>query len=491
MQAIKTNVQMQSNMVGSIKGYIASRGNVKPLNCLCEFIDNSLSAGATEIKVVVKRRAMLEVIDNGCGTPNPEKILSPFISDAMDPTSKYGIGAAGSAIMLSGWGKCIAESVTSNGLLSRCLMDWEPYVSKKTGDIEITQIETIEDSGLPCGTALRIETTNTPKKQLVKPFEIIDKLAFLYAAALRKGVRIVLVSDHETNEVKPYEPPKLKHVVRKVIQHKEWGRIEARVGIVAEGLANPYQGFNVYWGKRILVSNEPGPCAMRDASSNRIYGEVFLDHASFPHVNTFKDGFTSEFDQDELWEWLADEFAQVIDKAKSEMDTLQFNVLNKAVQDAIQDIFGFEIGKEKRVKPKESRPGAVEPAESGKKRKTAEKIHDQGDVVKRDNGKGMPLKVKVVSDATIGTVFLIKETSRFWEVAYNPDLIPSEWKKNKTAFAYTIAASVAAKCKINELQNPSGQKTLPFSGDFEEILTRLIGSMRPEKPQPAKAVALA
>lgn len=491
MQETKTNVQMQYNYVGSIRGYIASRDNVKPLNCLCEFIDNSLSAGSTRIRIAVKRNTMLEIVDNGCGTPCPELILTPFDSTPMDATSKYGIGAAGSAIMLSGWGKCVAESVTNYGVFARCVMDWSPYLDKKSGDIEITQMESFDAIGMVQGTTLRIDTTSAPKKHLVKPFEIIDKLGFLYAAALRKGVKIVLVSDHETNEVKPYDPPKLKHTVKKVMQHKDWGRIEARVGIVADGLANPYQGFNIYWGKRILVSNEPGPCAVRDASSNRIYGEVFLDHETFPHVNTFKDGFTSEFDQDELWEWLSTEFANVIDKAKAEMETLQFNVLNKAVQDAIQEIFGVEVGKERRVKPKETKMGAVEPVTSGKKRKTAEKIHQDGDVVKRGSIRGTPLKVKVVSDSTIGTLFLIKETARFWEVAYNPDLIPSEWKKNRTAFAYTVAASVAAKCKINELQNPNGQKTLPFDGDFEYILTRLIGSMNKEKQQGKKALSLA
>lgn len=472
MIAIETAIPMEINPIGAIRAYVASRSDVKPLNGFCEFIDNSLSAEATEITIRLTRKKW-QIIDNGRGTSEPEAILSPFVSKAMDSTSRYGVGAACSAIILTRWGLCEVETVTQDGQQFKCVMDWSRYVQERTGRIDLTELSQTEHEG-PSGTAITLDVSKAAWKPRIN--EIVDKLQFLYAAALRKGTRIRIETEKDQHDLAPWNPPKLKHSSKKVLMHPEWGRIEARVGIVASDHANPYAGFNIYWGKRILIDGEAGPCAIRDASSNRIYGEVFLDHDSFGYVNTYKDGFSPQFDQDELWKYLADEFAEVIEKAKTETMTIEHEILSRKAEDTLNRMLGVDVGKEKRERNQDTQKGTVTPANTGTKRKTAEKIHDIGDVVRRDTIKGFPMRSKLVPDTSLEYVITAKYNTRFWEVFYNPDKLPDVAKKNHELLA-VLACTIISNAwdKMSE-RDEAGQKLLPFQGAFEEILTRLLST---------------
>lgn len=463
---------MEHNLAGAIRAFVASRSDIKPIHGFCEFIDNSLSAGASNIEIRIDGKKW-SVTDDGCGTLYPDVILTPFVSRAMDATSRYGVGAACSIIILSHWGRCEVDTVTGDGVRSVCVMDWSKYDGVSTGDVELTSLMT-EPSDLPQGTTIRIDVSNASWKPRLG--ELVDKLQFLYAGALRSDVRIVLKKDGETIELVPWPAPKLKKSLRKSLVHPEWGKVQARIGIVADGVANPHAGINLYWGKRILLDSDPTMFSMRDVGSARAYGEVFLDHTTFHHVNTAKDGFSPNFDSESLWTWLAEEFSEIIDAAATEAVQIQSTLFNVKVQGTLDKLMGIDTGKEKRKKSADPTAGTVKPTETGRKRATAEQIHDVGDVVRRSSVKGLPFRTVLVADETMDTVIKAVYSPKFWECRYNPSLLNADMRDIAEVLAYSIFGFIAREWERITSTDSRGQRLLPFAGDYTEIFTSIAAS---------------
>jgi hypothetical protein len=471
-------MKIDMNQVGAVRAYV-QRAVINIGQGLCEFIDNSLSAGASVIKIEFLN-GILEISDNGCGTLNPEFILTPFKSYGMDATSKYGVGAACSVIVLSDWGECVATSSTGDGNSKTCIMNWGSYKSKVEGDIELTRVTSIRDSSSP-GTLVSLEF---PK---IVPNDRHDRnkkdIAFRYSTALRNGVQIHYNVKGRTEALQPWNPPELSKKEKQVINHPQFGRIELLCGIVKAGHKNEHPGFNVYWGKRILIEQESGPCAVHEASTSRIYGEIILDHNKFPHVNTLKDGFNNDFDPTELWEEVAELFKDLLIAAKTEGVSMELEVLSRKASEYINGALGGgDTGKEKRDKQPVPSRGPEESEKTERTRKTAEKVSGSGDVKPRNRARGLPMRIKLTPNTTLDESFKCQYNAKFWDVQYNPDRIPKQILKSETLGIFSlscIAQSWAKKCEVDE----KGNMTLPNFGNnsFEMVLTGFLQALMQQK----------
>lgn len=471
-------MKMQPDMLSCLRSYVG-RAKIKPIQGLCEFIDNSLSAGSKTVKIVFHEH-LIEVIDDGKGTKTPDDILTPFKSNGMDSTSKYGIGAAGCAVVLSDWGRCVASSSTGSGSLKTCIMDWEPYHLKTKGDVEITQMLT-EKSNRSTGTTIIIDFQRL--LSIDQHRKHIEEIEFRYSTSLRRGTVITYSFKGKETVLKPWNPPELSKKETHVINHPQFGRIELLCGIVKAGHKNEHPGFNVYWGKRILIEQESGPCAVYEASTSRIYGEIILDHNKFPHVNTLKDGFNNDFDPSELWEQIAERFKDMLIAAKTEGVSMELEVLSRKASDYINGVFGsVDLGKEKRERQPVPSRGPENSEKTEKTRKTAEKVSGSGDVRPRNKTKGLPMRINLTPNTTLDESFKCQYNAKFWDVQYNPDRIPKQILKSEILGIFSlpcIAQAWAKKCEVDE----KGNMTLPNFGNnsFELVLTGFLQALMQQK----------
>lgn len=471
-------MKIDMNQVGAVRAYV-QRAVINTGQGLCEFIDNSLSANASSIKIEFMN-GMLEISDNGCGTRNPEFILTPFKSHGMDATSKYGVGAACSVIVLSDWGRCAATSTLGDNHSNTCVMDWSSYKNRAEGDIELTEM-TSTKGAKSSGTLVSLEFPKTI------PNDRHDRhkkdIAFRYSTALRNGVTINYCVKGKTEALKPWNPPELSKKETHVINHPQFGRIELLCGIVKAGHKNEHPGFNVYWGKRILIEQESGPCAVYEASTSRIYGEIILDHNKFHHVNTLKDGFNNDFDPSELWEQIAERFKDMLIAAKTEGVSMELEVLSRKASDYINGVFGsVDLGKEKRERQPVPSRGPENSKKTEKTRKTAEKVSGSGDVRPRNKTKGLPMRINLTPNTTLDESFKCQYNAKFWDVQYNPDRIPKQILKSEILGIFSlpcIAQAWAKKCEVDE----KGNMTLPNFGNnsFELVLTGFLQALMQQK----------
>jgi len=471
-------MKMETNTLSAIRAYV-SRETIKPLQGLCEFIDNSLSAKAKTIQIVFHKR-LLEVIDDGIGTDTPEDILTPFKSKGMDCTSRYGIGAAGCAIVLSNWGRCVASSNTGKGMTKTCVMNWAAYKSTTCGDVEITQLQSSPSSYR--GTTISIDMVRQLTAEQHQ--KCMDEIAFRYSTAIRNGISITYTAKGKTETIRAWKRPELVRSEKETLIHKQLGKIELFCGIVKPGHKNERPGFNIYWGKRILIEHESGPCAIYEASTARIYGEIILDHETFPHVNTLKDGFNNDFDPSGLYQRIAERFKDILIDAKAEGIEVHLEVLSKKAAEILNSAFGEmgDKGKEKRIKQETPSQGPKNPEKTDRKRETADKVAGVGSVTSRGKQNGFPMRFKLTSNTTLDDAFKCHYNSRLWDVQFNPSLIPKETLKPQNLAVSAIFCVAQAWAKRSEVDK-KGNSFLPGFEDssFEEVVTVMLRSLTQQK----------
>lgn len=399
---------------------IMNSRSFRVIHGLCEFIDNSLSAKATEIEIQMSATEWI-VNDNGIGTENPRKIVEPFKSDAMDNTSRYGIGAATSIIHITDYGKVKIVSFTEKHVAHQ-EMDWSLYKNARSGGIEIPQ-PTFFPPVNYTGTKITMDVSRRSHKIHID--NLIEILEFRYAQALRQGVELKILKREHLYHVKPYQNPKFKTGCKahKQIQHNKFGKLDVLIGIVKDGESNPYAGFNVYWGKRILMEKQGQPAGNRNVNPNRIYSVITLDDSTFDSVNTYKDGWTlSSEDENEFWQFISDTFADLIDQAAEAVESRELAIANRQAQMLLNQMLGDSIGMEKRNSHNKTQEGTVKSTETEKKRKSAIKVADNGDV-KQKKGNGGGLKINLQPDSTQSDPWTVINCKKFWSVTYNPALL--------------------------------------------------------------------
>lgn len=471
-------MKMESNMLSAINAYIGGV-KIKTLQGLCEFIDNSLSAKAKNIKIKF-HPGLLEVIDDGVGTDFPEDILTPFKSRGMDSTSMYGVGAAGCIIVLSDWGTCTVQSSTGDGVLNTCVMDWGKYRGVKSGDAEITRRHSSLGEGKGTIIAIGFARQITPDQHQ----KYIDAISFRYASALQCGISISYEVKGQVTDILPWKGPELSRSESVVFTTENIGEIEVMCGIVKAGHKNDRPGFNVYWGKRILIESESGPCEIHDTSTSRIYGTIKLDADKFRHVNTLKDGFNNNFDPNvHLWPAIANHFKDILLSSRSEGMTVQLQMLSEKAAEILNNMTGVEMGREKRDKKELPAKGPENPKQTGRQRKTAEKISGSGEATSREKKKGFPMTFKMTPSTTQEVAFKCVPLSISWDIQFNPDMLPKEMRTPYSLATSSLFCIAQAWEKRGETDS-RGNRLMPgfTEGDFETILTKLIESLAKQKP---------
>lgn len=453
--------------VRALNGFMHTR-SFRIIHGLCEFIDNSLSAKASEINITLDKEEWV-VSDNGVGTDNPRKIVEPFMSDAMDSTSRYGIGAATSIIHITNYGKVRISSFSKKHVAMQ-LMDWSRYRELRFGDIEIPQ-PTFMPPVNHTGTTITMDVTKANHKLHIE--NLIETLSFRYAQGLRMGLKLRIEKRGHEYLVEPSQTPKFKPgcKAQKVFNHPKFGIISVLLGIVKDGEPNPYAGFNVYWGKRILLEKQGQPAGNRGVSPSRIYSVITLDDNTFNSVNTYKDGWTlSSEEEDEFWHFISDNFSDLIEKAAEAGQSCELAIANKQAQMVLNQMLGDSVGMEKRNSQNKSKEGTVVSSETENKRRSAVKVANDGNV-KQKSGNGGGLKINLQPDVTQTNPWSIVNCKRFWSATYNPQLLLQGTNKPEAiaAQAYTLV--------IIQASDPDNG-FLPLEGDPVTRLNQALSEAR-------------
>jgi hypothetical protein len=465
-------VLMQINPIGLIRSNVQQKRQ-KPIQGLCEFIDNSLSAGATAIDLFWIGK-LLEIIDNGIGTDRPDIILTPAISRPIDPTSKYGMGAAMSAIILSQWGNITVASTDYSKNTYSCKMDWSKYRDRQEGEVRIGEVKREKSNSQSTGTVITISDAKKIPKDAHDA--IISGISFRYASAIRAGVKINYrhsASPKSTPTVitiPAWERPKMSYSRTAFVDMGGiLGKVEVFCGIV-DG-KNEKPGFNSYWGKRILKERDSGPCEIAGVSTANIYGEIMLDHAKFPYVNVTKDDFSNDYDPDSFYSLIAKEFSDVFEKAKTEGETIEIRNLSDEVSNDLTSLLGGS--KEKRDRSgQENQNDSPIATHTGIERLSASKLHKTGRI--GNSREKFPLQVRITPTRSIEVSVRADMGRVAWDIQWNPDLFP-HGEKDKGSL-YISALGAMSKTLADRLRcERNGQLNISFTDiSYEGIFTRLV-----------------
>ena len=223
---------------------------------LGELVDNALDAGARTITIEFgredeeddeERRNWLEVIDDGCGCDGVARMLKQGLHAPHTTTAlgRYGVGLKHAAIWIADVLKL--KSVTDSTQIIATL-DWKELASRPDGKWIIPG-DTASVDGKPTGTVLSFWGLI----RRVPPAEPLARaLGYLFAPALRSGIKIAITARSKTFSVTPYTPPLLDPEILYESTIEGAGAYQLHAGLVPQDEPNPHFGFNVGFGHRQL-----------------------------------------------------------------------------------------------------------------------------------------------------------------------------------------------------------------------------------------------
>lgn len=343
---------------------------------LGELCDNSFDAGATQIDISFGPGARLQVKDNGNGCDDVLGMISigHHMKQATTRSGRYGIGLKESACWM--WGELLIQT-THNGVTYGARVDWETLANKDRFLVP-SPTTSAANPGDPKGTLLTFRNIT----RSVGSYErLIDDIGYRFAPALWAGARIFV--DHPSPKkrqhraCKAWEPPaNMEGVVDCRFEIGGKG-VHLRAGFIPTGTTCFKVGFTYCLGHRVIED----ACGLGAGglSYARVCGVVTL--ADEWGVSKNKTDITDE-DRDALADAVFARCKHLLERSASESDDIYNTEFNQDISARLQAIFSTRKRKEKRESPK-NKSGAVEPKNSGRKRRTARKTQD-GDGIEAD-----------------------------------------------------------------------------------------------------------
>jgi hypothetical protein len=230
------------------------RQNMSWHDMLGELIDNSLDAGATQIKVTFGRNATLEVSDNGIGCHDLRSMLTigRHVHHSTTVLGQYGVGLKDVTCTL--WCALQIESVRG-GIIMRAVYD--PPGIVKNGHWRVPLPKFGDAGDRPRGTTLRFNKIGMTPPNMQ---ELANKIGFTFSPALRDGKQIVIEHVGKSRNAKPivckaYEWPLLDNKIEDAFE-VDGKHVRLWCGIVKNGEPNPKYGFTLMRGHRVIRDNE-------------------------------------------------------------------------------------------------------------------------------------------------------------------------------------------------------------------------------------------
>lgn len=366
-----------------------SNQNLPWWKCLAELIDNSFDHGADRVEIIedTKKRTVT-ICDNGKGI---ESIVSAISLGDSKPTGSSRVGRYGIGLK-DAWlstGDRIDINTIRSGIRSVISLDVSSFDDNWNGP-DPTSEPTQDKSGTRISLHVR-KTRNMPDDK------VFEKLSWVFSPGLLGGKQIVRIKNDARKPIKPVCLPELVESVQDsfLVDGKH---VSIHIGITKPDAKKFGNAFYFAHLHRIIDDSSLGSKGM---SCQNMAGLVTLGDGWQFSKN--KDSMTDS--QDELEDAIYQRIKHLLGKAESlsrDVESAQIRgELEKVLNDALS-----ETKREARTHRKES-IGTVEPKYTGRKRTTAEKIHENmpGSVITATGRRASGIRIdwSTLMDDAIGT----------------------------------------------------------------------------------------
>lgn len=426
-----------------------------------ELCDNSFDAAATRIEIIFSAGKTVELIDDGLGCDNVQKMLTLGEHYRQPTTSlgRFGVGLKEAACWL--WGHL--HLITNHkGTIRKADINWPELSKKDTWDVA-DPIETVAKPGEPLGTRLEF-------RHIQRAYPDFEKLAcalsYYFSPALRSGRQIVI----RTQRRKPivcvaWAPPDLEDIVqdRFEINGK---RVKLTAGIIPMDARTDRPGFSIAHGHRVITNSAFGS---KGNSVSRICGIVELDSAW-----TLSKNKTDLVDADQhlLEDAIFERCKGIIEKSASQAEVLRNTELEARVSDSLRVILG-QRRKAKR-NPPENESGAIEQKDTKRKQRKASKCQPGESLLDACKAGQIRMEWEAKSDGHIGRVDLLG----------NVIFLNSEHERLAHHRQSENADALVDMCMMllsHEAVDREQRDKLPFARDAEGFIDALSSVLRAQQ----------
>lgn len=334
---------------------------------LTELIDNALDADARNVRIEIKGRERLSVIDDGVGLPDVTALINfagGHIEHATTRSGQYGIGFKDAALWLGGVDSSVTVKTLHGDRFTDATIEWA-LLRKTSRCMSLHTCAAGADDAQ--GTRLHIQPLRARIELSERRTALLDDLGYLYSPALKSGRTITLSYNGKDHIIRRWELPDLVDVVDQWVEVR--GR-RARVyaGLVAEGHRNARPGLTYAHGWRVIKRACRQGCGA--TSIDRICGIVQLPEKKRTWERTTNKN--DLVDAEDLYDEVYRVLTPLLQKAQSQAHALEFEG-SRAVVEAALNATMFGDGDEKaRRNPANDKNGrGAEPTGKGGKHRRA------------------------------------------------------------------------------------------------------------------------
>jgi hypothetical protein len=339
---------------------------------LAEWIDNAFDANAKTISIEFAKN-LLRLVDDGDGCADPTDMirLGAHSKHASTGLGRYGIGGKEAALWVGGINSIVDISTIKGGHRRTLSLPWAEYQQK-------WEIEEPSDYQAKPG-EIGTEITVTPTKKPPSGNDwknLLERLGYLYSAALKQGRQIKFKRSTKGSEWEPLLGWRFPKVQGEIIDTtiRVHGKLTARVycGVVRQGEANPRAGFTYHHKWRVIEQASGNGCG--DYGPAHMCGFVELD-GSWP-LKKNKDGIRDE-EANALYAAVEETARPVLERAKqigTELSSVRFET---ATSDQLNALLApHQKRKAKRDRTKKEKPGTKHATGTGAKHTKAANEQD-------------------------------------------------------------------------------------------------------------------
>lgn len=300
---------------------------IKWSEALAELIDNSFDAGATRVSVEYNKSSLL-IEDDGVGIADLTVIgtLGGRHGHTTTTVGQYGSGMKDAATFLADEMKVVSVHA---GIRRGVTIDWLRLQKSHKWTIDDDFIIEEPAPGAAQGTRLefhrlRHKIGNAPRMWADLSFKFYPGLASGRQILQGQGTKAPL-------PLKRFELPPLTNTIRRTVELSGGRSFRVEAGTVVEGHPNPYPGFVVIRGHRVLTQTS---APARDFATSRFFAEVDLKGEWKAQKNKLD---VSDSVKDELYAALFDCCQALLMKSQQHDDQVVMRDVESRINFALAD----------------------------------------------------------------------------------------------------------------------------------------------------------
>lgn len=344
---------------------------------LSELIDNSLDAKAKEINITFTEDNSVTVEDDGSGCDDLEAMLSlgSHSGRSTADLGRYGVGLKNAAASLANE---LAVTTYKGGVRRHVRVVWSDLIKQETWEAESLE----EKAGSQTGTFIKLEKLSRRRPGNIA---LYDELSSTFSPAIESGVVITLDNEPLT--------ARKKYKFSECLERTTWldgVGYRAFGGILAEGTHTHGEGPFVLAYKHRILGSTSEPCGDFNTSDRFIcYVELLESEKGIWTLKKHKDGLIETDVAKWLYDQLKDYYSPMLERLHKEGESLELKDIEAELNHDLLLSCGI-IGRENRTRG--NTDGTAEPADTEKKRLTAEKVSDEGEVTQRNPTQRRPAR---------------------------------------------------------------------------------------------------